>query len=939
MKILNFNVQSIRNKSDIIGLFLEQEEVDVACFSEHWLSAGETVNWPGYKTANIFNRASLGGGVAIYAKNTLTTKPIDEIQGLNNPGIIELTAAVIESLNTVVVTIYRPPNGNFQDFVNNFETAIKIACSRGETVVIAGDFNVHFQRESDARRQQLSDLIGTYNLQATFNDPSRVTATTASCLDNILTNRLTYETATLNAGVSDHLAQMLSLPISSSQQVEGRATYRRNFKKTNVEMFADHLANQDWNSVYAADGADNKCRTFMKAIQALVEVCFPITLMKSRPTKNFYREIKNKFLQESVNLRDLKVIAQNSLDEEFKDNYRKYRHCFTKCIRYLKSQQIGDEIAEAPNKAKKIWQVVSRETKPQSKTQQEITLKEGGNTISNPADVAKTLNDYFIESAAEITASLPPCTTNIGAEPGNTTHSFFLDGVTPIEVEQLCKKLKNKRTAGVDELPINILKAAGPALSSPLAHVINASFSEGHFCDVLKRARVIAIHKKGSRQEKQNWRPISVLPAISKIFEGAFTNRLVHYLESKKLLQLNQFGFRKGRSCESAITAIVNDVLLALDSKKSAIGLLCDVRKAFDSIQHQDLLRKLKKVGVRGQPYDWIASFLSNREQVTEVPCPDGSFARSPWKKVELGLPQGALLSPILFLIYIDGILPHLQSDTTTPYVYADDCNAIVVGNKANAASDTTETTRKAYDWLNQNRLSLSIEKTQVISFISRGGTADEISIDISGEQIRQVEECSFLGVILDSKLNWKSHVNVVCSKVSRSCYALKQLRGLLTRETLITIYHAIVESHLSYGVNCWGGSSAAIRAFRMQKRAIRIICGKCRTHPCRPLFKELKLLTQPALYIQKCILQTRRNLGSYQRNADIHQHNTRGANNLALQPIRLEATRQSPRLAGIKFYNALPQAIREEDSFKSFAGKVKEHLLGKIPYSTEDFF
>ena len=337
-------------------------------------------------------------------------------------------------------------------------------------------------------------------------------------------------------------------------------------------------------------------------------------------------------------------------------------------------------------------------------------------------------------------------------------------------------------------------------MAEPLSVIINDSFTSGIFPDLLKRAIVVPIHKSGSKCHSNNYRPICVLPLVSKIFEKCFSARLVNYLSGFNIISSQQFGFQKSICTADAILDFVEFAYTALNQKEHSFGIFIDMRKAFDTVSHDILLKKLYKYGIRGAPHKWLASYLHNRTQRVKV-----GTALSGARLVTCGVPQGSVLGPLLFLLYVndmtnvfDGAHFTLFADDTT--VACSDASYSTLIENANLGLS------KLYDWTVNNRLSLNESKTAAILLSNRKHAVEVPSIlCINGVQIDFVGSARFLGIELDTNLTFKYHVQHICSKLSKTTGILYRICKFIPQDALIKLYYEIIYPYcymeLLYGV------------------------------------------------------------------------------------------------------------------------------------------
>ena len=422
----------------------------------------------------------------------------------------------------------------------------------------------------------------------------------------------------------------------------------------------------------------------------------------------------------------------------------------------------------------------------------------------------------------------------------------------PVTEEEICTIISGLRdsAAGWDEIPAKILKRCMQFIVVPITHVCNLSLFNGIFPSELKTAMIVPIFKAGDPTLVNNYRPVSVLPSISKIFEKIMYNRLIDFVEHSNLLYDFQFGFRKGRSTSMAITQIIDKITQALDNGEIALGVFLDFSKAFDTVNFNILFKKLEKYGIRGKALDWFKSYLADRKQYVKF-----ENIKSTTLSIKCGVPQGSILGPLLFLLYINDI--EAVSKKLFLILFADDSSAFISGK------DLTEITlsmnielKQISIWLQANKLSINIGKTHFMIFSSRNRKIYRplVPLIMNGEVLEEVFCTKFLGVLIDSKLNWNCHIQYIKKKIAKGVGILCKARKILTDETMITLYYAFVYPYLQYAVEIWGNTFNCYLdgILKLQKRAVRTICyAKWREHS-GPLFHKLKLLPIKQVYVFK---------------------------------------------------------------------------------------
>ena len=397
-----------------------------------------------------------------------------------------------------------------------------------------------------------------------------------------------------------------------------------------------------------------------------------------------------------------------------------------------------------------------------------------------------------------------------------------------------------------------------PNIASSLASLINESSSTGIFPDKLKVAKVIALHKKGATDNPSNYRPISLLSIFSKIFGKLMHKRFYGFLEANEILHPLQFGFRKKHSTLHTLISLTEHIKNTIDSGNYGCGIFIDLKKAFDTVNHGILLKKLEHYGVTGIPLQWFESYLSSREQYVSV-----NGHASDKLVIKHGVPQGSVLGPLQFLLYIND-LPTVSKKLTF-YLFADDTNIYFQSSDLMHLQKTiNKELHKVRKWLESNRLALNIDKTNFILFHSAAHKLTEhIVLKIGKKKIKYENHVRFLGVLLDSNLSWTTHLNELSKKLSRTVGLFYKIRHYAPLDTLVLLYHGLFPPFISYGVSVWGLTYPSMiePVFVIQKKIMKVItCNEMTAHST-PIFHSLQILRlndvfqlQLASFVYECV-------------------------------------------------------------------------------------
>ena len=485
------------------------------------------------------------------------------------------------------------------------------------------------------------------------------------------------------------------------------------------------------------------------------------------------------------------------------------------------------------------------------------------------------------------------------------------------------------------------MKVIAPAIIKPLTLLINQVLNTGTFPDKLKIAKVIPIFKKGDPSLFENYRPISLLPAISKVLEKIIALQLSSYFEKNKLLFDNQYGFRPKHSTEHAALELIDRIINKMDTNEIPLNIFLDLSKAFDTIDHTILLNKLKYYGLKGPTLNLFQSYLSNRKQYTEIEDTTSTIL-----PIQVGVPQGSILGPILFIIYVND-LPQCTNKFDF-IMYADDTT---LSSTIDSFSDITSNTNadslinaeicKVIEWLKINKLSLNKTKSKYMTFHMPKKEIQHLALKIDGVNIEKVEEFNFLGLTMDTNLKWKKHTDKISNKCSKITGVLNRLKLLFPQEIKCLLYNSLIVPHINYCITAWGFHRNRITI--IQKKAIRIITASSYISHTEPLFKQLNLLkVEDILTLQELKFYFKYNQGilpkylqnwNFIPNSKIHNHNTRNITTLHTFKTKHEFAKKTLKYNLPYTINNTPHIVKDKvntHSIQGFSLYVKQYLIRK---------
>ena len=622
------------------------------------------------------------------------------------------------------------------------------------------------------------------------------------------------------------------------------------------------------------------------------------------------------------NSKYMEYVKSNNIDvvESYKDSKR----ILHSSLRNAEIQYYSEQYELNSSDMFKSWKVLKTILALNGNSEKrKLSLKINNVAVTNSKDIANGFNNVLSELAKGIHSDINPLTYV-----NNISNSIAIFNVSCEEVRNIIHSLKNS-SAGHDEFPTFVGKLCVDSYIEPLTFLINSSLKTGVFPSELKLARVVPIFKAGDSSALTNYRPISVLTFFAKVFEKIVYNKLLNFISDNNILYDNQYGFRKGRSTQQAIITLVDKIAKSQDIGDIVITLLIDLKKAFDTIDHRILLRKLYSYGIRGSMLKWMESYLTDRSQYVVF---DGKVSET--RSIECGVPQGSILGPLLFIISVNDICN--VSPMLFKILYADDTCVLISGNHLNDLIDRLNTELISLNnWFKANKLSLNTNKSFFMTFHRSRIKPNVINrVVIDNHQLTQVNSAKYLGVIIDHKLNWIEHISYVKSKMSKGIGIMFKARQFLTKKALLMLYHAYIYPYMTYCIEVWGCASQTQLncLFLLQKKIIRIMSFSHYLAHTNPLFLSMEVLPLMKIFMYKVELIMYKYSNNllpecisllYLRNDSIHEHNTRGCHQVRV----LHGAKTFSNISA-RIWNVLTNKFNCDVSMSIFKCKLKLFLL-----------
>lgn len=593
------------------------------------------------------------------------------------------------------------------------------------------------------------------------------------------------------------------------------------------------------------------------------------------------------------------------------------------------------------NKTKTVWNIINSERQKKQLDDCPLFMYINNKLEEDPLKIAEHLNNFFSKSADSTLEGNREQFQNLKISyeciRSVCNHSQLMN-ITPTdenEVLAVIQSLKPKLSCGIDDIPPKVVTYCAKQLACPLVSIINKSFTYSQFPSALKISKIYPKHKKGETTKAENFRPISLLSTFSKIIEKITLLRMLQYLENHNLITKNQHGFLKGRSTITAINSLVESVTDQLENHKYVSAVLLDYSKAFDCLGHNLILQKLSTLGIQGKANDWVASYLKGRKQTVEVKKQiKGRIQvfRSKLLPIKRGVPQGSVLGPFLFVLFTNDFPALFMNQTVKPIMYADDTTLLLSNDSVQELhTNILHSTNKTLNYCLQNDLAINPKKTTQVNFSRRRGLCPEIP-DITVQQ-----HTKLLGITIDANLSWTDHIDTLAKKLNSGIFAVRRMKWIGSPEIAKTVYYALVESHIRYGITAWGGTSDANmqKILTLQKKAIRSLADLKPLDSCREAYKQLRILTVVALYIYEVILYTDKE--DLIRSGDIHNYRTRRMADYHLPAHHTTQYSRKPTYMGRKLFNKLPSALKSLNGEK-LKKHLKEWLVQRPVYSVREY-
>jgi hypothetical protein len=800
----SLNTQSIRNKCTAIIDFIIKHELTILAINETWLTGNVTLDNaimkdscpPNYQSIHKPRIGKKGGGLAFIFKTSLKTSTLPLTVSVTTFECLPIKVTVA-SKTFVIINIYRPPSTCLNIFYEELADLFAHFLSIYEEVIFVGDFNVRIL--TDARiRSDFNNLLACFNLSQHVSSPTH-------CKGDILDLIITRSSScflidiSIKDGVADHMSVLFKLSVSHTDNING-PIIKRSFSHLNMDEFKSDLLTVNDNFLRASNSSYDSIKDcgvdlFHNTVAAVMDHHAPLKIINQ--TRKQLPWINNTIIVARRYLRKLERQWRLQPTNTTRANYTVARSAYHTLLKKARMKYISNKLNDNHHHPKRLWSLLN------SSLQRKSNL-----ALPNCDDhfvLANQFNKFFIEKILTIKAKLPSITLSAlsassmpATQLTSILHKFEL--ITPTEVLEYVKN-SPKSSNRNDPLPPFLLWRCIHQLLPSITHIVNWSLLHG-MPRVYKHAIITPLLKKSSLDKDilGNYRPVSNLCFVSKVIERVVASQLMEHLTKNNILDPFQSAYRKNYSTETLLTHLQDQIIRHIDDNKVVILVLLDLSSAFDTVHHDLLLQKLESAGITECALEWFREYLSERTHSTSI-----YNTQSTSLKVPCGVPQGSVLGPILFSLYICGIRQVFINHSIQYHCYADDTQMFEAAKISELPSVVQRIESCLEDvsvWLAQCHLSLNSNKTEILILGSKQMLAKcpSVSIKINGESISAIHQVvRNLGVYFDANLSMCNHISKVSSTAFTNIRLISRIRSSLSVNICKQLVHSLVFSHIDY--------------------------------------------------------------------------------------------------------------------------------------------
>lgn len=925
----HINIQGLRTKIDELKILLTTNKIDIFGVTETKLNEKhltQSFAIDGYQTPLRKDRINnSGGGLLIYIRNNLNCIQRTDLED-NNLEHIWVEIKNTNSKPLLLCLLYRPPN-SLAYWNTQFERNIENAQLEDKEIILLGDFNKDLMTERSTR--DWLNFTLSLGLTQLIESPTRVCTTSKTLIDHIYSDnpQNIIWTVVPQIGLSDHYPIFCSRKVNHKHKKTSHLTIKyRSFKNFNEQDFFEDLNNVDFSNVMSILDVNDALTQFMKLFSSVINKHVP--LRQHRVKRQQQPNWLNSEILDAMKERD-KCKIRNDWN-----SYKFYRNKVSCLIHYSKRASYEQKITEGQNDPSSIWKIFKEFKSPNQGKDPITSLNIDGCDIVEPEIISNEFNSFFTNIAAKLKEDIPLSDFDSVKQfvRSRVPEPMFFN-IPLIDKENVKKMLLNldhTKSTGLDDIGARFLKMSASYIYPIIHHVLNLSISQNTFPNVWKLAKVNPLFKAGSRFDVNNYRPISILPILSKLLERHTHDSFMSYLNHYNLLTNTQSGFRKGHSCETALVNIVDKWLKALNDGYVVGAVMVDFKKAFDLVDHNILLQKLRVYKCSEKTIQWFKSYMIDRKQ-----CVSLNGVLSSKQNITCGVPQGSILGPLLFLIFINDLPLSISADINRTDMYADDTTIHSINKSVEIVQKNLQACLSNLEkWCKFNGMLLNTDKTKVLLIATphKKARLQNPSLFLTFKEIPlKTSKCEkLLGVYIDDNLKWDEHINKLRRKLASNIWLLSKIKWYVPFKARVLFYNAYIQPHLDFCNIVWGGSCKTHlqKLFILQKRACKLIFGQNYVSIEDSLEKINALDIADKIILQKAKFMYKVSKGQVPNYIDTMFvrdlktfSNLRSCSiyNFSVPRPKMELFKQSISFSGPRIWNQIPSSIQSIDTIEKF--------------------
>ncbi|MCP3900406.1 MAG: RNA-directed DNA polymerase [Desulfobacteraceae bacterium] len=948
LSLCHVNIRSLKSR-DRFGfvykmLHIKKElttKIDIITVSETWLSNQDNsalYTLKGYQKPFRRDREAINGpigygGVLAWVSNTVACKRRRDLELENIEAMwLELRA----SNNKILLCIaYRPPTK--QDFWEVLQQNIDIVNQTpGTKVLLTGDFN---SDPDTVEGQKMSTFTYVNNMTTHIAQPTRISPTSQSVLDQIISNipQMIKSTSVSDGPIStnDHCTVYAKILFRTRKQ-KAYTHIMWDYRNADFQTFRKDISQFDWDSLLNVEDVDIAAELWTDKVLDIAKKSVPNKAVTIRPNdKPWYSNTLRKLCRQKHRLhKRAKALNTGEAWAAFRHIRNNYFRNISCAKRYYDSTKYASLMNDKKN-PKKWWSIAKLVYKSNDAFESIPPLEVENAIITDDLAKATEFNNFFLKASCldDSDAHLPPL---------NNLFDVGLDkiNITTKDVKDQLQCLDTSKAYGPDGISPKLLKEGGSALAKSLTELFKLSLHLHKVPKIWKQANVIPIHKKDSANLCNNYRPISLLSAVAKVMERVVFKYVYNYFKDNFVISLFQSGFLPGRSTVTQLIDVYHAFTKAVDEGKEIRVVFLDISKAFDRVWHKGLIYKLQKCGIKAPLLLWFVDYLSDRVQRVVI-----NGQKSAWGRIQAGVPQGSVLGPLLFLIFINDITNIINNCNIR--LFADDtCLFVEVDNRNQTANDINSDLLAITNWSNRWLVTFSPTKTKALTISNKHDAALNPELEFMGNIIEEVDSHPYLGLRFSNDLKWKSHIDDIAKNARKKLNILIPLKMKVDRASLDSMYHSFILPSMEYANIIWGGSydNDIDKLENIHLEAMRLITGATARSNILRVYKEyggstiksrtdqatLKMLFKiingkAPLYLCD-ILNNLKGKSNYV---------TRNKTKIRVPYCRLETFKRSFFPRSISLWNDLSETTRLSDSLNSF----RKYLTQKLPEKTPLYY